>query len=145
MFDEHIIVQAHDICHDPTSRRSMTRKSSVQDHVVSFSHSESVLIAKRRGKCPGQIKESASTASDMGAVLDVIGRPVDLRSYLVSPVEERVESLENSGFIFERRRFDQLSSSILITCPRDDESVNHEVFYAASVLQQRKRIAPRAR
>src|SRR5215471_3556183 len=71
----------------------------MQDHVVAFSNYDSGFILQgRRGRLH-QVEQPLPARSDVGAVLDVAGRPVPFGGRVIPLVEERVERFEGQGLV----------------------------------------------
>ena len=74
----------------------------MNDDVVTFSKNQSGLIFERRLRGLGEVEEPLSSRLDMGAVLNIIGRPKSLRSRVVSFVEQGIECLQYDRLILLR-------------------------------------------
>ena len=100
MLDENSILQANDVRRDPVRWQSDVGESAMNDDIVATCKNPARLIAKRRGRGLGEIEEAVTTGRNMGAVLDVVGRPVPLGRGIVAPVEQCVECFEDAFLVF---------------------------------------------
>ena len=74
----------------------------MNDDVVTFGENHPGFIAERRRRGLDEVEESVSSRFDMGAVLNVVGRPKSLRSRVVSLIEQGIERLQYRCLIFLR-------------------------------------------
>ena len=98
-------MDAKDVDGDPR-RPPTSAEASVNHDVVALRDRQCALVLPVDG--PHESEEASSSRPDPGAVLNVVGRKVALRCLEVSPVEERVEGLED----------ERLVSRFLIVIPR---------------------------
>ena len=99
MFGQHPVGDAHDVGGDPVSRESSARKSPVDDDKVAFGHDHARLIFEGRGRTLDEVEEAFAARLDVGAVLDVVGRPEAFSCRLVSLVEQGVECLKDERLV----------------------------------------------
>ena len=102
MFDENSILQTNDVRCDPVHWQSDIRKPAVNDDVVTFRKNHSRLIRERRRRGLDQFEEPVSSRLDMGAVLNVVGRPEPLRSRVFSSIEQGIEGFQYDRFVLFR-------------------------------------------
>ncbi len=67
----------------------------MQDDIVSIRDCQRILISQSDGERFGEVEESVTTGSNVGAVLDIVGRPEVLGSSVITSVEERLEGFDN--------------------------------------------------
>src|SRR5258708_24602099 len=84
MLDEKAILDTNDVRRNPVHRLAEARKSPVHDHKIFVGHNRSRFILQRRRDALDELKEAVTTRFDMGAVLDVVGRPIALSRCVVS-------------------------------------------------------------
>jgi hypothetical protein len=77
----------------------------VYNHKIFFGYNRSRFILQRRGKALDEIEEAVATGLNMSAVLDVVGRPIARRRFVVPLIKQRVKGFKDKRFIF---RFDGL-------------------------------------
>src|SRR6266404_1056154 len=99
VLDQDAIFDANDVCRDPVHRRAKAGESTVNYHEITFSHDYSRLILQRGRNAFDEIKEAVATGLDMCAMLNVLGRPIALSRYVVTLIEQRVESFKDKRFI----------------------------------------------
>src|SRR5258708_574068 len=83
---------------DPAHGQAEVRKSSMHDYEISIGHDRSRLVLERWRKALDEFEQPLATRCDMGAVLDVVGRPKLLSSRVVPLIEERIESFQDECF-----------------------------------------------
>src|SRR5258705_9667661 len=93
VLDQHAIFDANDVCRDPVHRCAKAGESTVNYREIAFSYDYSRLIPQCGRNAFDEIKEAVATRFDMGAMLNVIGRPVPFSRCVVALVEQRFESL----------------------------------------------------
>ncbi len=69
-------------------------------HEITFSHDYPRLILERGRNALDEIKKAIATRFDMGAMLNVMGRPVTLSRRIIAPVEQRIKSLQDEFLVF---------------------------------------------
>src|ERR1700742_2545314 len=99
MLDENSILQANDVSRDPVHWQSNVGEPAVNNDVVAFRQNHPRLILERRRGGLDQVEEAVSSRLDVGAVLNVVGRPKSFRTRIVSPIEEGIECLQYDRFI----------------------------------------------
>src|SRR5258707_2839793 len=104
MVDQNAILDANDVRRNPVHWLAEARKSPVHDHKIFFGHNRSRFVLQRRRDALDELKEAVTTRFDMGAVLDVVGRPIALSRCVVSLIKQRVESFKYKRFIFRFNR-----------------------------------------
>jgi hypothetical protein len=92
MFDKDSVLNAHNIGGNPIHRSTETTKSPVHNHEVSLSHDRSRFELQRWWDALDEIEETIAARSDMSTVLNIVRRPETLSGYIVTLVEQRVES-----------------------------------------------------
>src|SRR6267143_7613 len=98
MFDQNAVLDANDVRRNPVHRLAEARKSPVHDHKIFFGHNRSRFVLQRRRDALNELKEAVTSRFDMGAVLDVVGRPIALSRCIVSHIKQRVESFKYKRF-----------------------------------------------
>ena len=91
MLDKDSVLNADNVCGNPIDRSTETAKSSVHDHDVSLSQERSRFVLQRWRKALDEIEQAVAPGGDMGAVLNIVGRPETLGGCIVTLVEQRVE------------------------------------------------------
>jgi len=91
---------------DDFRRPPTSAEASVNQDVVALRDGQRALVLPVDR--PHQREEALPSRSDPRAVLNVVRRPVALRRLEVSPVEERVESLQDESLV----------SRLLLVIPR---------------------------
>jgi hypothetical protein len=99
VFDENSILQANDVGCDPVHRQSNVGESAMNDDVVTFCKNLPRLILERRRRGLDEVEEPVSSRLDMGAALNVVGRPKSLRSRVVSLIEQGIECFQHDRLI----------------------------------------------
>src|SRR5258708_35165509 len=102
VFDENLILQANDVGCDPVHRQSDVREPAMNDDVVTFCKNYPGLILERRWRSLDKVEEPVSSRLDVGAVLNVVGRPESLRSRVVSLIEQGIECFQYDRLILLR-------------------------------------------
>jgi hypothetical protein len=87
VFGQHPVDNAHDVGGDPVSRASGARESPVDDDKVAFGHDHARLVLEGRGSTLYEVEETFSARLDMGAVLNVVGRPEVFSCRVIALVE----------------------------------------------------------
>src|SRR5262245_11598970 len=95
MLDEDPVFGPEDVRGDPVGRRPKSREAAVHDDEIAVGHDHPGLVLERRGEAPDEGEQALAAGRDVGAVLDVAGRPKPLCRGVVAPVEERVEGLQH--------------------------------------------------
>jgi hypothetical protein len=72
VFREHAVGHPDDICGDPISGPSSSRKPAMDDHVIIFSNDQAGLVLQRRWRAPNQIEQAVATRRDVRTVLKVV-------------------------------------------------------------------------
>src|SRR5579863_3549947 len=96
MLGKQPLLEPDDVCGDPSRRPPMACEPAMRDDVVALGHNELVFVAKRRWRCAHQVEQPFAPWCNMGAVLDIVGRPELLRGRIVALVEERVKGLQHA-------------------------------------------------
>src|ERR1700722_2952075 len=99
VFDEYPILEANNICDDPTSCQPVAGKASMQNDILAISRSKGIFVSKRCRDRLDEVKKSTATRRNMGAMLNVVGRPESLSRCVIALVEEQVKRFENNVFI----------------------------------------------
>jgi hypothetical protein len=73
---QHPVRDAHDVGGYPVSRQSGAGEATVDNHEIAFGHDHSRLIFEGRGTGLDEVEETFATRLDVGAVLDVVRRPI---------------------------------------------------------------------
>src|SRR6266851_854171 len=102
VFAENPILQANDVRCDPVHRQSYVGEPAMNDDVVTFYKNDPGLILERRRRGLDEVEEPVSSRLDMGAVLNVVGRPEPLRRRVVSFIEEGIECLQYDRLVLLR-------------------------------------------
>src|SRR5216684_1364492 len=90
VFGQHPVGDANDVGGDPVSRASSAGESPVDDDKVAFGHDHARLILEGRGSSLDKVEETLAARLDVGAVLNIVGRPEALGGRLFSPGEQGV-------------------------------------------------------
>src|SRR6266702_4439530 len=69
------------------------------DHVIPFGEDHMVFVAERFGKVANEIEQAVAAWRNMGAVLNIVGRPEGRCLFVVTLVEKRLEGLENDRLV----------------------------------------------
>ncbi len=77
----------------------MSREPSVRHDVIPVGHDQVGVVAKSRRKRLDQVEKPITPRRNVRAVLHVTWRPELLGSRVVTPVEERIECLEDECFV----------------------------------------------
>src|SRR5882757_8240145 len=99
MFGQDPVGDAHDVGGDPVSWEAGARKSSVNDDEVAFGHDHARLIFEGRRSTLDEVEQTLASRLDMGAVLNVVGRPEALSGRIVSFIEQGVECLKDERIV----------------------------------------------
>jgi hypothetical protein len=99
VFGQHTVGDSHDVSGDPVLRESQSRESSMDDDKVAVGHDHARLVLERRGRSLDEVEETFAARLDMGAMLDVVGRPEAFSSRVVSLVEQSVECLKDERLV----------------------------------------------
>ena len=99
MLEKDSVLNAQNICGDPICRCTETAESPVHDDEIPFRNDRSWLIFERRRKALDEMEQPLTTRCNVSAVLNVVRGPIALGRYVVSFVEESVESLEDECFV----------------------------------------------
>src|SRR6267143_2500767 len=99
MLDQNVILDANDVRRNPVHRQAHARKAPMHDHKIFFGYNRSRFVLQCRRDALDELKETVTTRLDMGAVLDVVGRPKLLSRSVVTLIEERVESSKDKCFV----------------------------------------------
>src|SRR6266851_6466766 len=78
VFDENPMLQSNDVRCNPVHRQSDVGEPAMNDDVVVFCKNHPRLIRERRRRGLDEVEEPVSSRLDMGAVLNVVGRPEPL-------------------------------------------------------------------
>lgn len=105
MLGQSPVHHANDVRSNPVHRPSVSRKSSVDDHNIPFRNNHSRFIFQRWRSAANKIKQALASRRDIGAVLNVVRRPIALCRSVVPLIEQRVECFKHERFIF---RFDRV-------------------------------------
>jgi len=103
---ENPILHSNYVRHNPVQRQAEARVSPVQDDKVPFGHNRSRLIPKSRRNALNEIEQTFATGRDMSAMLDLVRRAITFSCFVVTLIEERVESFKDKCFVF---RFNRLT------------------------------------
>src|SRR5260370_21734823 len=76
----------------------------MNDHEVPFSDNEPRLVLQRRRDTLYETEKPFTTRLDVGAMLDVVGRPIALCRYVITLVEQGIERFEDEHLVFRLSR-----------------------------------------
>src|SRR5271163_3834011 len=110
MRGQHPILDANNVRRNPIHWQSDVGKPAMNDDVVTFCKNHPRLILERRRRGFDQIEEALPARRDVGAVLNVVGRPELLGRSIVALIEKRVECFKNKFLVF---RFNRLLHLVL--------------------------------
>src|SRR6266404_5098331 len=99
MFHQDSVLNAHNIRRNPIHRSTETAKPPVHDHQVSLSHDHSRFVLQRWWNALDKVEKTLTARLDMGAVLNVVRRPVALGRRIVPLVEQCVEGREDQRLV----------------------------------------------
>ena len=99
MLDENPVLDTNDVCRNPVYRRTKARESPVEDHEILLGDDHSRFIFQCWWNALYEIKESIATRFCVSAMLDAIGRPIALSSYVVTLIEQSIERLKDKRFV----------------------------------------------
>ena len=99
MLGQHPVRDAHDVGGYPVSRQSGAGEAAVDDHEIAFGHDHTRLIFKGRGTGLDEVEETFATRLYVGAVLDVVRRPISRGRLIIPFVEQCVECFEDKRFV----------------------------------------------
>src|SRR5216683_7122550 len=102
MFDQNPILQANDSRCDPVHRQSDVGEPAMNDDVFTFCQNHPGLILEQRRRGLDEVEEPVSSRLDMGAVLNVVGRPEPLRSRVIAFIEQCIECFQYDRLILLR-------------------------------------------
>jgi len=71
----------------------------VNDHEVTLGDDRSRFVPQRGRKVLDELEESFSAGFNVSAVLDVVRGPISFSRYVVTLIEQRVESFKDKRFI----------------------------------------------
>jgi len=100
VFDENPILQANHVRRDPVHRQSDVGESAMNDNVLTLCKNHSGLIPERRRRGLDEVEEPLSTRLDVGAMLNVVGRPEPLRRLVVALIKQGIECFQDDRLFF---------------------------------------------
>jgi hypothetical protein len=100
MFDQKAVLDTNNVCGNPIHRSTEVAKSPVNDHEVTLGDDRSRFVPQRGWKALDELEESFSAGFNVSAVLDVVRGPISFSRYVVTLIEQRVESFKDKRFIF---------------------------------------------
>src|SRR5580765_1028179 len=95
MLDQDPVLYAKNVRCNPVHRLAEARKSPVHDHKIFIGQNHSSFILQRWRDALDEIKQAVATGRDMSAVLNVVGRPIALSRYVVTLIEQCIESFKH--------------------------------------------------
>src|SRR5216684_7121190 len=100
MLDQKAVLDANNVRGSPIHRSTEVAKSPVSDHEVTSGDNRSRFVPQRGWKALDELEESFSAGFNVSAVLDVVRGPISFSRYVVTLIEQRVESFKDKRFIF---------------------------------------------
>jgi hypothetical protein len=100
VFGQHPVGDANDVGGNPVSREASAGKSPVDDDKVAFGHDHARLVFEGRGRTLDEVEEAFAARLDVGAVLDVVGRPEAFGGHVVSLVLNKVSNASMTNALF---------------------------------------------
>ena len=101
MLDKDSILNPQNICGNPIHRTTEVAESAVNNHELTVGDNRSRFVAKRGWKALNEIEEPFSAGFNVSAMLNVIRRPITLSRFVVTLIEQRVESFNDKRFVFD--------------------------------------------
>src|SRR5258706_459703 len=95
VFDQNSVLDTEDVRRNPIRRPAQSRESPVDDDEIAIGRNHPRFILERRWTTFNEVKESVAARLDMGAVLNVVRRPISLGLGVIPPIEQRIERLED--------------------------------------------------
>src|SRR5690349_19825616 len=95
MLDQSAILDANDVRRNPVHRQAHARKAPMHDLKILFGDNRCRFVLQCRRDALDELKEAVTTRLDMGAVLDVVRRPVALGRCIV-PLVEMLKSVSKA-------------------------------------------------
>jgi hypothetical protein len=100
VLDQNPVLDANDVGCDPVHRLAEARKPSMDDYKISIGHNRSWFILQCWRDALNEVEQALATRRDVSTVLDVFGRLIALSCYVVTLVEQCVESFKDKRFVF---------------------------------------------
>jgi len=100
MFDQKAVLDTNNVRGNPIHRSTEVAKSPVNDHEVALGDDHSRFVPQRGRKTLDKLEESFYAGFNVSAMLDVVRGPISFSRYVVTLIEQRVESLKDKRFIF---------------------------------------------
>src|ERR671914_2717486 len=72
----------------------------MDDYEISIGHNRSRFILQCWRDTLNEVEQALATRRDVSTMLYVFGRPIALSRYVVTLVEQRIESFEDKCFVF---------------------------------------------
>jgi len=102
VFDENPIVQSNDVRRYPVRGQSDVGEPAMNDDVVPSCKNHPRLILERLRRGLDEVEEPVSSRLDMGAMLNVVGRPEPLRRRVIAFIEQGIECFQYDRLILLR-------------------------------------------
>src|SRR6476646_5376866 len=103
MLRQNTVREPYDVDCDEGARLTVSAEAALEKDEVSLGRRQAAFVAMPGRQSLDQIEEPLATRRDVSTVLDVVGRPVSLGSFVVALVEQGVESLDHERFLLCRR------------------------------------------
>jgi hypothetical protein len=100
VLDEHSVFDTKDVDYNPVRRLAKARIPSVDHYEISICNNCSRFILERWRDVLNEVEKTFATRRDVSTMLDVFGRPIVLSCYVVTLVEQCVESFKDKFFFF---------------------------------------------
>src|SRR5205807_4807643 len=91
--------ESYDVDDDPSGGQADAGKAPVEHHVIAIGNRQGVLVAHRGWQAPDEREKTLTPRRNVGAMLDVVWRPVLLGRHVVPSVEQGFECLEDEGLV----------------------------------------------
>src|ERR671919_1549399 len=100
MLDQNPLLDANDVGYNPIHRLAEARKPSMDDYEITIGHNRSRFILQCWRHALNEVEQALTTRRDVSTMLYVFGRPIALSCYVVTLVEQCVDSFEDKFFVF---------------------------------------------
>jgi hypothetical protein len=98
--EQHSVFDTKDVDYNPVHRLAKARIPSVDHYEIFISNNCCMFILERWRNALNEVEKTFATRRDVSTMLDVFGRPIVLSCYVVTLVEECVESFKDKFFVF---------------------------------------------